>query len=197
MSVVEIGECHVTLTENEKRVREMIAMGYSLTAISIRLRIEVKDIYDMVHQIKKWEMENMGKITTKQREEIYQRWKNGEKQVDIAYKYGVTAGYISMLIKDMNMNRKAEKPTQSASEKPVEVVEVKQEAAETVTAEPEKAVETVPAAVIDAVKMQISRAGDEIDCNSQRVKELYQRTKQLQELIDELTDWLHAHGTEE
>lgn len=66
----------------------------------IRMKTRFGDdrITEAIYEIRKMEAIRMGKLTNQQRAEIYQAWKDGTAQKDLAKQYGVSIQAISQLI---------------------------------------------------------------------------------------------------
>ena len=100
-----IGEPFVPeLSPDAKAVCDFIAAN-SIAQITHRtesamckaLHMGIDRLQDAVYEFRKWEAIRMGKLTNQQRAAIYQAWKDGTTQKELAKQYGVCAQAISQL----------------------------------------------------------------------------------------------------
>lgn len=140
----------------------------------------------------------MGKLTDQQRADIYQAWKDGTAQKDLAQQYGVCYQAINQLIKKMN----AKKP------EPAELEDVENGIPNTplVPAEIEKEISAIaeeksenadawrlPIVVQDAVNRYIHDIEDEIEMRERRILELQEELDTYRKLYTELADFRKAY----
>ena len=100
-----IGEPFVPeLSPDAKAVQDFITEN-SIAKITHRtesamcraLHMGIERLQDAVYEFRKWEAIRMGKLTNQQRAAIYQAWKDGTTQKELAKQYGVCAQAISQL----------------------------------------------------------------------------------------------------
>lgn len=100
-----IGEPFVPeLSPDAKAVQDFITEN-SIAQITHRtesamcraLHMGIDRLRDAVYEFRKWEAINMGKLNNQQRAAIYQAWKDGTTQKELAKQYGVCAQAISQL----------------------------------------------------------------------------------------------------
>lgn len=139
----------------------------------------------------------MGKLTDQQRADIYQAWKDGTEQKDLAKQYGVCYQTINQLINKMN----AKKPEPAELEDvengipntPLVPAEIEKEISaiaeeKSENAEPEK----IPDFVLDAVESELLFVERRIEDHVQQ----FTVQPELQKLAakrNKLSDWLDAH----
>lgn len=100
-----IGEPFIPeLSPDAKAVRDFIAANSiaqithkAESAMCRALHMGIDRLQDAVYEIRKWEAIRMGKLTNQQRAAIYQAWKDGTTQKELAKQYGVCAQAISQL----------------------------------------------------------------------------------------------------
>ena len=138
-----------------------------------------------------------GKLTNQQRAAIYQAWKDGVPQKELAEQYGVSTPSISQLIKKLSKAEKeieaapaAEPTTTPAAAKTENAEEISKNAEEiSVTAEPEK----LPDVVWNAIGDQICALNLEIETREQRIAELQGEIAEYEAKKEQLRAWLEAH----
>ena len=158
----------------------------------------------------------MGKLTDQQRAEIYQAWKDGTTQKELAKQYGVCNQAISQLIKKMNTQKPApgelediengipntplmpqRKPAQinQEFEENIEqmVEDVKKKSAIKVknaeNAEKKSAIAKIPECVKRACDQRIKDLDEEISIRSQRVLELKEEIEIFSEELRQIRAW--------
>lgn len=120
MDWIPIGEEVQLLTANQQRIRDMLDDGKSIWSICGIMRMRREHVTDEIYEIRKKEA-NMskapvsGKLSPQQKAAIYQAYKDGAKQQELADQYGVCNQAISYTIKRM---REAEKSMAAAVELP-------------------------------------------------------------------------------
>ena len=175
------------------------------------LHMGIDRLQDAVYEIRKWEAIRMGKLTNQQRAAIYQAWKDGTTQKELAKQYGVCAQAISQLCAKL---AKAEQEIMqpAAEEKPKPgiinpefdaavnemIAEVKAEKAEekSANAETEKSSADIPDYVLYAVDCRIAdlehRLQDFADQKAMLehdLRRLQENIESVQDEHDKLADW--------
>jgi hypothetical protein len=90
------------LTPNQQRIKDMLDAGKSIWIICGIMRMRREHVIDEIYDIRRKESimkSTPNKLTSQQRAAIYQSWKNGISQADLAKQYGVTPASICILIK--------------------------------------------------------------------------------------------------
>lgn len=85
-------------TYEEQQVLRLLNKGLNEHQIARTLRRQFEAVVDVIYEIRKKESIIMGKLTNQQRAAIYQAWKDGTAQKDLAKQYGVSIQAISQLI---------------------------------------------------------------------------------------------------
>lgn len=100
MEWVSIGEpVPPALTPTQQRIKELLGQGKSISEIGRRLRMRADVVREEIFEIRKLEsFMGTGKLTSMQRAAIYQAWKEGTSNKDLAAQYGVTKGAISQIV---------------------------------------------------------------------------------------------------
>lgn len=141
MDWIPIGESIPVLTANQVRIRDMLRENKSIWYICHTMRMRREHVVDEIYDIRRKESimkSTSNKLTDQQRAAIYQSWKNGISQAELAKQYGVTPASICVLIKKLN------KHSESIGIKPER--EEEQPAVE-ITAREEQIPEKKPAAI--------------------------------------------------
>lgn len=214
-----IGEPFVPeLSPDAKAVRDFIVANSiaqitrkTESAMCRALHMGIDRLQDAVYEIRKWEAIRMGKLTNQQRAAIYQAWKDGTTQKELAKQYGVCAQAISQLCAKL---AKAEQEIMqpAAEEKPKPgiinpefdaavnemIAEVKAEKAEekSANAETEKSSADIPDYVLYAVDCRIAdlehRLQDFADQKAMLehdLRRLQENIESVQDEHDKLADW--------
>lgn len=105
-------------TEQEKIAIDILNQGKHYLCISSRLHISFEKARDLVFSIRKKESLIMGKLTNTEKAAIFQAWKDGTSQADLAKKYKVSGAAICALIKRLN---KAESEIMQTDDKPEQI----------------------------------------------------------------------------
>lgn len=161
----------------------------------------------------------MGKLTDQQRADIYQAWKDGTAQKDLAKQYGVCYQAINQLINKMNAKKpapaeledvengipntpllpqkKERKAAQINQEFDAAVTEMIENADKN-TAIAEKnsenaAPEKLPDFVMDAVDNELNCVELDIEAHEERIADLQEELRTLEAKRQKLADWLEAH----
>ena len=177
-------------TITEKAALSMLNDGKSYFQIAYKLHCSFERAKDIIYDIRKKESLIMGKLTDQQRAEIYQAWKDGTTQKELAQKYGVCNQAISQLIKKMNTQKPApyeledvengiqHTPLTSAN------AEEKSEIAES---------EKLPDFILDAVDNELNSVELDIEAHEERIADLQEELRTLESKRKKLADWLEAH----
>lgn len=210
-----IGEPFVPeLSPDAKAVRDFIAANSiaqithkAESAMCRALHMSIDRLQEAVYEIRKWEAIRMGKLTNQQRAAIYQAWKDGTTQKELAKQYGVCAQAISQLCAKLEKaEQEIMQPASEEKPKPgiinqefdaavnemIEEAKAQTEAAQEQPAEPEpvQIPAAVPDAAIRAVEDKITELQNMIRNNTERVESLKQHNKKFSERIGILECWL-------
>lgn len=190
---VHIGEpAAKPLTYLQRRIMELMQQGKSFGQICGILLIRSDHLRDEIFEIRKYEaLMGKGKLTNEQRAAIYDAWKGGITQAELAKQYGVSEQAISQLCKKMEKGKAAafnQSFEDAVNEMIEEMHEMHEEPAEIEqTAEPvvmtEEHTAAPPDAVMDAVR-------DKIDELQKQVDERATEIALLNEKIRSLNAWL-------
>lgn len=105
---IPIGECDIqAYTATEKAALEILNEGKNYFHIAYRLHVSFERAREIVFSIRKKESIIMGKLSNTERAAIYQAWKDGTSQADLARQYGVSKVTLCNLI-----NKMAKEPPQ-------------------------------------------------------------------------------------
>ena len=178
------------LTYLQKHIIELQEKGYSNQLIASTLRLRSDHLAEEIYLIRKREAIMAGKLTNTQRAAIYQAWKDGTSQKDLAKQYGVCPQAISQLVNKLNKAEKEirEAPAPAPAAEPAEPATTPA-AAETENAEPEK----IPDVVWNALDDQICALNLEIETREQRIAELQGEIAEYEAEKEQLRAWLEAH----
>lgn len=218
-----IGEPDVReLSPDAKAVRDYIAENQiaqithkTESAMCRSLHMGLDRLQDAVYEIRKMEAIRMGKLTNQQRAAIYQAWKDGTTQKDLAKQYGVCAQAISQLCAKL---AKAEQEIMqpAAEDKPKpgiinqefddavnQMIEEAKAPAEAVQEQPAElepvircAPEKIPNYIWLALDDQCSAINLEIETRQERMAELRSEIEKLEEIKAGIYAWLDAHEVE-
>lgn len=211
---ISIGEPDVPrLSPDAAKVFSIIQYTDKLNIGIVRMKTRFGDdrIIEAIYEIRKMESIRMGKLTNQQRAAIYQAWKDGTTQKELAKQYGVCAQAISQLCAKL---AKAEQEIMqpAAEDKPKPgiinpefdaavnemIAEVKAEKAEekSANAETEKSSADIPDYVLYAVDCRIADLEHRLQDFADRKAMLEHDLRRLQENIesvqdehDKLADW--------
>ena len=181
-------------TETEKKALALLREGKSHFQIAFKLHVSFEHAREIVFDIRKKESLIMGKLTDQQRAEIYQAWKDGTTQKELAQKYGVCNQAISQLIKKMNTQKPA----------PVELEDVENGIPNTplmsqrmienteknaAKAEKKSAIAKIPECVKRACDQRIKDLDEEISIRSARIEDLKYEVEQFAEELRQIRAW--------
>ena len=190
MDWIPIEASPAPLTYLQKRISALLYKGMPVQLIARQLRIGLERVTDEIYEIRKREAIMAGKLTNQQRAAIYQAWKDGVPQKELAEQYGVSTPSISQLVKKLS---KAEKEIESApaAEPTTTPAAAETENAEEISknAEPEK----IPDVVWNALDDQICALNLEIETREQRIAELQGEIAEYEAKKEQLRAWLEAH----
>lgn len=211
---ISIGEPDVPrLSPDAAKVFSIIQYTDKLNIGIVRMKTRFGDdrIIEAIYEIRKMEAIRMGKLTNQQRAAIYQAWKDGTTQKELAKQYGVCAQAISQLCAKLaKAEQKIMQPAAEDKPKPgiinpefdaavnEMIAEVKAEKAEqkSVNAETEKSSADIPDYVLYAVDCRIAdlehRLQDFADQKAMLehdLRRLQENIESVQDEHDKLADW--------
>jgi predicted DNA-binding protein YlxM (UPF0122 family) len=101
---IPIGEPEpAPLTPTQKCIKELLDQGKKVYEIVWAVHMGKDFVLEEIYQIRKWEsIMGKGKLDNTQRAEIYQAWKDGTSQAELARQYGVSDVAIHQLIKKLS-----------------------------------------------------------------------------------------------
>lgn len=100
---ISIGEPTFKLTPVQQRIWKLLQTGKSARQIGRIICMGEDFVREEIYEIRKWEaIMNKGKLNNSQRAAIYQAWKDGTSQAELARQYGVSDVSIHNLIKKLN-----------------------------------------------------------------------------------------------
>ena len=101
---ISIGEPEpAPLTPTQKRIKELLDQGKKVYEIVWAVHMGKDFVREEIYQIRKWEsIMGKGKLNNTQRAAIYQAWKDGTSQAELARQYCVSDVSIHQLIKKLN-----------------------------------------------------------------------------------------------
>lgn len=103
MDWIPIGEYDIqAYTPEEKIALAVLQDGKNFFQVASRLHVSFERARDIVFSIRKKESIIMGKLSNTERAAIYQAWKDGQSQTDLAKHYNVSIPAISKLLKKLN-----------------------------------------------------------------------------------------------
>lgn len=114
------------LTPLERRVLELLNEGHHYFRIAGMLHLSFETVRAIIFNIRKKESVLMGKLTNTEKAAIFQAWKDGTSQADLAKQYKVSGAAICTLIKRLNkaeseIMQTADKPERMAKAKPMKL----------------------------------------------------------------------------
>ena len=169
----------------------------------IRMKTRFGDdrIMEAIYEIRKMEAIRMGKLTNQQRAAIYQAYKDGTTQNELAKQYGVTKGAISQLISKLaKAEQEIMQPAAEDKPKPGIINPEFDAAVDTMIAE-SKAVdaekksanaesEKLPGVVRRALEAGYGDLLDEIANRHERIEELQAEIEEYEKDIEALKKWV-------
>lgn len=132
------------LTPLERRVLELINEGHHYFRIAGMLHLSFETVRTIIFNIRKKESVLMGKFTNTEKAAIFQAWKDGTSQADLAKQYKVSSAAICTLIKRLNkaeseIMQTDDKPERMAKAKPVKINQEFENAVDAMIAESKSA----------------------------------------------------------
>lgn len=193
MDWIPIEASPAPLTDLQKRISALLYKGMPVQLIARQLRIGLDRATDEIYEIRKREAIMAGKLTNQQRAAIYQAWKDGVPQKELAGQYGVSIPAVSQLVSKLSKaeNEIREAPAAPAAEPTTTTAAAETENAEEISknAEPEK----LPDFVWNAIDDQICALNLEIETREQRIAELQGEIAEREAKKEQLRAWLEAH----
>lgn len=146
----------------------------------------------------------MGKLTNQQRAAIYQAWKDGTTQKELAKQYGVCAQAISQLCAKLaKAEQEIMQPAAEDKPKPGIINQEFDAAVDAMIAESKSADAEEPAAIAEPDKLppvvrraiddQISEYEFQISERDSRIEELKDEIAEFRKDIDALREWKEQH----
>ena len=89
------------LTANERRVKELLDKGWHYMRIAAKLRISFESCREVIYEIRKKEAIVLAKLSNQEKRDIFNSWKSGAKQIDLARQYGVSKSAICQIIQKL------------------------------------------------------------------------------------------------
>lgn len=160
------------LTANQQRIKDMLDAGKGIWHICGVMRMRREHVIDEIYEIRKKEVHMAkkplsGKLNSQQKAAIYQAYKDGAKQQELAKQYGVCNQAISYTIKKM---REAEESMAAAVELP--------SAAQVPAPEPERKAAAINQDFENAIDKMIE------DANAEEKSKIAEVSEPEQELED-------------
>ena len=189
-------------TLNEKYALSMLEDGKNYFQIAAKMRISFESAKEIVFSIRRKESIIMRKLTNTQRAAIYQAWKDGTPQKELAKQYGVSAVSISNLIKKMNAKQteapKLEDVESGIPNTPLVPAEIEKEISaiteeNSTNEEPEK----IPHVIWVALDDQVSAINWEIEQREQRIAELKEELVKLEDMRYSIEQWMEGQEWEQ
>lgn len=204
MSWIPIGEPDVPRLSCDAEKVFSIMQGMDKPIIGIiRMKTRFGDdrIMEAIYEIRKMEAIRMGKLTNQQRAAIYQAYKDGTTQKELAKQYGVCAQTISQLCAKLaKAEQEIMQPAAEDKPKPgiinpefdaaVDAMIAESKSADTekpsANAEPEK----LPGVVRRALEAGYGDLLDEIANRRERIEELQAEIEEYEKDIEALKKWV-------
>lgn len=204
---ISIGEPDVPrLSPDAAKVFSIIQYADKLSIGIVRMKTRFGDdrIIEAIYEIRKMEAIRMGKLTNQQRSAIYQAWKDGTTQKELAKQYGVCAQAISQLCAKLaKAEQEIMQPAAEDKPKPGIINPEFDAAVDAMIAESKSADAEEPAAIAEPDKLPpvVQRAldagfhdlADEIDRRRNRIEELEAEIAEFEKDISALRCWSEAH----
>ena len=204
MDWIPIGECDIqAYTATEKEALSILNEGKNYFHIAYRLHVSFERAREIVFNIRKKESLIMGKLTNTQRAAIFQAWKDGTTQKELAKQYGVSEQAIYNLVKKMKNQPppELEDVENGIPNTPLVPAEIEKEISAIAEEKSENADEKstnadawrLPTVVQDAVNRYIHDIEDEIEMRERRILELQEELDNYRKLYTELADFRKAY----
>lgn len=190
------------LTPLERRVLELLNEGNHYFRIAGMLHLSFESVRAIIFNIRKKESVLMGKLTNAEKAAIFQAWKDGKSQADLAKQYKVSGAAICALIKRLN---KAESEIMQTEDKPEQLEDCENGIPNTplVPAEIEKEISAIaeeksanvepdklPHYIWVALDDQVSAINWEIEQREQRIAELKEELVKLEDRRSAIESWV-------
>lgn len=201
---IPIGECDIqAYTATEKEALSILNEGKNYFHIAYRLHVSFERAREIVFNIRKKESLIMGKLTNTQRAAIFQAWKDGTTQKELAKQYGVSEQAIYNLVKKMKNQPppELEDVENGIPNTPLVPAEIEKEISAIAEEKSENADKKstnadawrLPIVVQDAVNRYIHDIEDEIEMRERRILELQEELDNYRKLYTELADFRKAY----
>lgn len=204
---ISIGEPDVPrLSPDAVKVFSIIQYADKLNIGIVRMKTRFGDdrIIEAIYEIRKMEAIRMGKLTNQQRAAIYQAWKDGTTQKELAKQYGVCAQAISQLCAKLEKaEQEIMQPAAEDKPKPGIINQEFDAAVDAMIAESKSADAEEPAAIAEPDKLppvvrraiddQISEYEFQISERDSRIEELKEEIAEFRKDIDALREWKEQH----
>lgn len=201
---IPIGECDIqAYTANEKVALEILNEGKNYFHIAYRLHVSFERAREIVFSIRKKESIIMGKLSNTERAAIYQAWKGGTSQADLARQYGVSKVTLCNLIKKLTAAEKSLTEAKPLASKNLEDCENGIPNTPLVPAEIEKEISAIaeeksanvepdklPHYIWVALDDQVSAINWEIEQREQRIAELKEELVKLEDRRSAIEQWV-------
>lgn len=167
------------LTANQQRIKDMLDAGKGIWHICGVMRMRREHVIDEIYEIRKKEVHMAkkplsGKLNSQQKAAIYQAYKDGAKQQELAKQYGVCNQAISYTIKKM---REAEESMAAAVDLPA--------AAQVPAPEPERKAAAINQEFENAIDKMIEDAkAEKKSANAEEKSKIAEVSEPEQELED-------------
>lgn len=219
---IPIGDFDIqAYTATEKAALEILNEGKNYFHIAYRLHVSFERAREIVFSIRKKESIIMGKLSNTERAAIYQAWKDGTSQADLARQYGVSKVTLCNLIKKLTAAEKSLTEAKPLASKNLEDCEngipnmplvqqkkvqinpafdsaVNEMIAESKSADAEEKSanaepEKLPVYITDALAEHISSLSLEIETREQRIAELQAEIEDYQFEREKIAAWMEDH----
>lgn len=159
------------------------------SAMCRALHIGINRLQDAVYEFRKWEAINMGKLSNQQRAAIYQAWKDGTTQKELAKQYGVSVQTISQLCTKLaKAEQEIMQPVAEDKPMPERAVPIAQVTKPVVMTEERTA--APPDVVRKAVLYRIADIDDECNAAEAKINALREKIHELTKERGELEIWM-------
>lgn len=191
-------------TITEKAALSMLNDGKSYFQIAYKLHCSFERAKDIIYDIRRKESIRMARLTNTERAAIYQAWKDGTTQKELAKQYGVCAQAISQLCAKLaKAEQEIMQPAAEDKPKPGIINPEFDAAVDAMIAESKSADAEEPAAIVEPDKLppvvrraiddQISEYEFQICERDSRIEELKDEIAEFRKDIDALREWKEQH----
>ena len=186
------------LTPLERRVLELLNEGHHYFRIAGMLHLSFETVRAIIFNIRKKESVLMGKLTNTEKAAIFQAWKDGVSQADLAKQYKVSGSAICTLIKRLSkaeseIMQTEDKPERMEKVKPVKINHEFEDAVDAMIAEEKSAnaePDKLPHYIWVALDDQVSAINWEIEQREQRIAELKEELVKLEDRRSAIESWV-------